>query len=148
MAEGKSPKVEKSKVSKAPISEEVIRRHYKRMPIALYHIKEEFLDTISSGTFPDALLLMVAFLAVVSFLRFYPIEWIILITIVLFLVTLYRPFLGLIAFTIVVFPIYMYQTPMLAWTFIIAAAAMLIYGYMHYRLAVFTYALFAMASRT
>jgi SpoVK/Ycf46/Vps4 family AAA+-type ATPase len=147
MAEARAPKSdqEAKKESRTPISEEVIKRHYKRMPIGIYHVREEFLDTISSGTFPDSIMVVVAFLAVVSFLSFYPIAWIVLVTVALFLVTLYRPFLGLILFTVVIFPIYMYQTPLLAWTFAVAAAAMLVYGYMHYRLAVFTYALFAMA---
>jgi transitional endoplasmic reticulum ATPase len=147
MVEAKAPKDDREtkKESKTPISEEVIKRHYKRMPIGLYHIREELMDTLTAGSFPDALLVVVALIAVVSFLNFYPIEWIIVIVIALFLITLYKPFLGLIFFTVAVFPIYMYQTPMLAWTFVVAAAVMLIYGYMHYRLAVFTYALFAMA---
>ncbi len=127
------------------VSREIIRRRHKGMPIGMYHLQEKLLDLTSTASFVDTLLILVAFITVASFLGFYPLTLLILIVIILFVTTLFRPFLGLIILTIAIFPIYMYQTPVLAWAFLVAAAAILIFGYKHYRLAVFTYALFGMA---
>jgi SpoVK/Ycf46/Vps4 family AAA+-type ATPase len=131
--------------SERSISKEIIKRRYGRTPIGLYHLKDRIIDIISTGSFVDSLLMMVAFMTVVSFLGFYPLSIIVIILIVLFAATLYRPFLGLILLNVALFPIYIYQTPLLAWVFLVAAAAILIYGYKHYRLAVFIYALVGMA---
>ncbi|MFI5412547.1 MAG: AAA family ATPase [Candidatus Micrarchaeales archaeon] len=126
-------------------SEEVIRRRRKIAPIGLYHIREKLLDITSTGSFVDAILILIAFVSVISFMGFYPIAIIIAILIVLFAVTLFQPFIGLVLFTVLVFPIYIYQTPLLAWSFFLAATFMLIYGYKHYRVAVFTYVLVGVA---
>ena len=127
------------------LSQEIIRKRYRRTPIGLYHLRERILDLTSTASFVDAILILIAFLAVVSHMGFYPIAVIAFLVVVLFVVTLFQPFLGLIIFTFVMFPIYIYQTPLLAWPFVVAATAMLIYGYKYYRVAVFTYVLFGLA---
>jgi transitional endoplasmic reticulum ATPase len=129
----------------AEISEQIIRKRYRKAPIGLYHLREKLMDVASNASFVDALLILIAFVSVASFLNFYPLSIVVAIVIVLFVVTLFQPFLGLILFTAAIFPIYIYQTPLLAWAFMLAASAMLIYGYRHYRVAVFTYVLFGMA---
>ncbi len=131
--------------AQAQVSREIIRRRYKKMPIGMYHIKEKALDVVTNANFVDSILILVAFISAVSFAGFYPLVLIVLIMVLLFAATLFRPFLGLIVFNIVLFPVYIYQTPVLAWFFFVAATAILIYGYVHYRLAVFTYALIGMA---
>ncbi len=127
------------------ISQQVIRRRHKMTPIGFYHLKEKIIDTTSTASFVDAILIVIAFLSVASFMNFYPLSIVILLAIILFFVTLFQPFVGLVLFTFVIFPVYIYQTPLLAWAFFLAASAMLIYGYMHYRVAVFTYALVGIA---
>ncbi len=130
---------------RARFSEEVIRRRRRIAPIGLYHIREKLLDITSTGSFVDSILILIAFISVLSFMGFYPLTIIGIIVIALIAVTLFQPFIGLVLFTIVIFPIYIYQTPLLAWAFFLAATFMLIYGYKHYRVAVFTYVLVGMA---
>ena len=123
------------------ISEQVIRRHYRNIPISVYRIKDRLIRLASSSSFLDAMLVPIAFAAVNIALNFYPpVVWIALL-LVLFIITLFSPFLGLLVLTAATFPPFAYQTPVLAWSFLIIAAAILIYGRMHYRVAVFTYLL-------
>lgn len=135
----------KSTVEKGKISKEVIRKHAKSMPLGIYNMKDNFMRMAANASFLDALLLIVAFVAMVWGLGFYPWEIALVLLIILFVVVLFQPFIGLIVFTIFIFPIFMYQAPVLAWTFLFVAAGILFYGYMHYRVMAFTYLIVALA---
>jgi len=126
------------------ISSNIVRKQY-RTPLGVYRIKDELSSLVGSSNFTDAVLVLVAFLIMSTAFNFYPLPLIIAGAIMLFFITLFQPFLGLIIFTLFVFPIFMYQTPVLAWTFLFLTSAMLIYGYMHYRTIIFVYILTSLA---
>ncbi len=126
------------------LSEKIVRKQY-RTPLGIYHIKDTLSHMLSSGNFIDALLATITFLVVSTALGFYPLPIAVLCAVILFFVALYQPFLGLILYTALSFPIFMYQAPVLAWSFLFLVSAMLIYGYMHYRTIMFTYLLTVLA---
>ncbi len=126
-------------------SEEVIRKKFGGTPIGLYGLKDKMINITSQASFLDALLLIVAFIGIMTSLPFYPLGVAVFIILLLFVCALLNPFLGLLVYTVLIFPVYMYQTPVLAWGFILGATVLLIFGYMHYRVAVFAYILTAFA---
>ncbi|MDE1871328.1 MAG: AAA family ATPase [Candidatus Micrarchaeota archaeon] len=124
---------------------DVLDRLYNGELNSKYPLLNRALNVVSNANFLDAALIALAFLATVTAFGFYPAVIALILIIALFAVTLRKPFLGLILFTLIAFPIYMYQVPVLAWAFLAGAAFMLIYGYIHYRVAAFIYALTALA---
>ena len=136
---------QKSAVSQGSVSQEIIRRHRKTGGIAGYGFKEKLTRLTSGSAFLDSLILVIAFIALVSALGFYPLVIAVLLVIVLFAATRYQPFIGLLVYTVITFPIFMYQVPVLAWVFLLAATLILIYGYKHYRVMAFVYLLVALA---
>ncbi|MCW6160449.1 MAG: AAA family ATPase [Candidatus Micrarchaeales archaeon] len=129
----------------ATVSKEIIRRRFKRTPISVYHLKDKLMDMSSAESFLDALLIALAFIAVNWAFGFYPVWIIFLLLVVLFFATLFQPFLGLLVYTLFIYPIFIYQAPVLAWAFLIPATGMLLYGFKYYRVIAFTYLLTALA---
>lgn len=134
-----------AEVAAPVVSKAIIRRRFKRTPIGVYHMKDKLIGMASAESFLDAILIALAFIAMNWAFGFYPIWAIALLLFVLFFVTLFQPFVGLLVFTLFVFPIFMYQAPVLAWAFLIPATGMLIYGFKYYRVIAFTYILTALA---
>ncbi len=132
-------------VGSAAVSKEIIRRRFKRTPIGVYHLKDKLMDMSSAESFLDALLISLAFIAVNWAFGFYPIWIIFLLLAVLFFATLFQPFLGLLIYTLFIYPVFMYQAPVLAWAFLIPATGMLLYGFKYYRAIAFTFLLTALA---
>ncbi len=127
------------------ISEEVIKKHYRRIPISFYRLKDQLIQLTSTASFLDAVLVSLAFIAVVTALNFYPIPVIIILLVLIFAATIFHPFIGLILFTFSILPVLAYQTPVLAWAFLVGASLILLLGYKHYRIAIFIYILSALA---
>ena len=121
-------------------SASIIRKYYKR-PLAFYRLKDEILRLTSNLHVSDAVLASLTFIALVFAFPYYPMFSIPIIFLVVFGATLYKPFLGLLILAVFTFPMLMYQVPVIAWLFLFAVSAMLIYGYMHFRTILYVYAL-------
>ncbi len=121
---------------------EIIRRH-QRIPIFFYSLDDKAVNLVRSPAFIDSLLVLLAFAAACLALNFYPLLIIIAIAVVLFIVTVKKPFLGLILLMIAVLPLLIYQMPALAWMYMIVMAASLIYGHKYYRTILLIYAIVA-----
>ncbi|MDE1810829.1 MAG: AAA family ATPase, partial [Candidatus Micrarchaeota archaeon] len=126
------------------ISTEIIRKHNIR-PILFYRFKNLYMEVTSNNNFLDALLIFFAFLAVTTALPFYPVVILIILLFALFAATLYHPFLGLIMFMVLIFPSVVYQTPALAWVFLLIISGSLIIGYRYYRTLAFCYIMLGLA---
>lgn len=114
------------------ISQDVIRK-YHRTPMAFYRIKDQYVDIVTNPNFIDALLLIAALVAFGAAFPFYPIIVLVILAIVLFIFTLRHAFLGFILLMVMVFPMLMYQTPALAYIFLLVMTMGLLFGYKHYR---------------
>ena len=125
-------------------SASIIKKYYKR-PLAFYRLIDEIMRLSSNFHITDALLAVVTFFALIFAFPYYPLFALPLIFILIFAATLFRPFLGLIVLAIFTFPMLVYQVPVIAWLFLFAISAMLIYGYMHYRTILYIYALAALS---
>src|SRR5208283_2827367 len=101
---------------------EIIRRH-QRIPIFFYSLDDKAVNLVRSPAFIDSLLVLLAFAAACLALNFYPLLIIIAIAVVLFIVTVKKPFLGLILLMIAVLPVLIYQMAALAWMYVIVMAA-------------------------
>ncbi|MDE1871364.1 MAG: AAA family ATPase [Candidatus Micrarchaeota archaeon] len=126
------------------ISKDVIRK-YHRAPMALYRIKDVYADVTTNPNFVDSLLVIAALIAFGGAFPFYPIIMLALIAFALFIVTLRHAFLGLIVLMAVIFPMLMYQTPSLAYIFIMIMSIGLVFGYRHYRTFIFAAILLPLA---
>ncbi len=126
------------------ISEQVIRKRHKT-PITIYRIKDQFIKITSNANMIDAGLLAIAFIALITTFPFYPIAIAAVLFVLLLVGAMRHAFLGLVLYTVFAFPIFMYQTPVLAWGFLFLATAFLVVGYMHFRTIAFAYILFAFA---
>ena len=140
-------KVTKSQAQggKNRVSEREIARNRRYLPLFAYGLMSRVEGLLYSGNLIDAILAVIAFVALDVALPFYPIAIAVVLTIAIFAATRYRAFLGLIALTVFSFPMFIYQTPALSWLFIIAASISLIYGYMHHRTILFLYMMFSAA---
>ncbi|MCL4371805.1 AAA family ATPase [Candidatus Marsarchaeota archaeon] len=114
-----------------------------RVPIWVYRLKDIVLRITENNNFVDALLIAAAFLLIAYVFPFYPYLLALLVLVFLFASTEYHPFLGFIFFMLAILPIFIYQTPALAWIFLFILSFSLVYGYMHYRTIIFTYILIA-----
>jgi SpoVK/Ycf46/Vps4 family AAA+-type ATPase len=123
------------------ISKKVIRKHYGNVPIAIYRIKDHFIKTVTVSSFRDAMLVSIAFLAAISALNFYPSPIAMVLLLALFFAALLTPFLGVALLFIFLFPIFMYQTPVLSWMFLMVGAASFVVAYKYYRAVVFIFVL-------
>lgn len=139
------PKARDPAVKRGSVSQEVIRRHRKFAPLGSYWLKDKLSNLASNNNFLDAVLVTLIFLSVATSFPFYPVAIILPLAVVLFIITLFQPFLGLMVLIIINFPIFAYQTPVLAWAFLLLSTLILVYGYMHYRAMIFAYLLAALA---
>ncbi|MDE1869022.1 MAG: AAA family ATPase [Candidatus Micrarchaeota archaeon] len=135
-----APPLRSAGPEKSELVQEIIRKHHKT-PIAVYKIKDMIMELSGNPHFMDMILLLLAFIAFVSAFPFYPIELLIIFGIVLIVASLKHPFLGLCLLMALMFPIIMYQTPPLAWVFMLLVSASLIFGYKYYRTIAFAYVL-------
>ncbi len=125
-------------------SREIIRRG-RKLPIAFYSLKDSAARLTARTSFMDAVLGATALLVIATALPFYPLPVLVLLLVLLVAITLYHPFLGLIALMALIFPAFMYQLPAIALFFLFIVSASLIIGYMHYRSLTFLYILVALA---
>ncbi len=114
-------------------------------PLWVYKLKDILWTIRANKNFLDAVLIAVAFVSLVIGFPFYPYVIAVVLLLLLFAVTEYNPFLGFILFMLFILPIFMYQSPALAWIFLFILSFSLIYGYMHYRTITFAYILIAAA---
>ena len=126
------------------ITRELIRKR-RRFPILVYRLKDILIKVRSNKYFIDSLLVALMFVSFVAGFPYYPLVIAALILILLFVITLYHPFLGLIVFMVVALPALIYQISYVAWIFLFVISMSLIYGYMHYRTIVFGYTMFFLA---
>jgi hypothetical protein len=89
------------------ISHDVIRK-YHSAPIAIYRIKDTYVDITSNPNFFDSLLVIISLIAFAAAFPFYPILILAVLAIVLFIFTLRHAFLGLIILMVLIFPMLMY----------------------------------------
>ncbi len=114
------------------ISKEVIRK-YHRTPLALYRVSDLYEEVVSNPNFFDAVLFIFSLIAFAAAFPFYPFIVIAVLAAALLVFTLRQPFLGLVLLMIMIFPMLMYQTPALAYIFVIVMTVALVFGYRHYR---------------
>ncbi len=126
------------------ISSTVIRKHL-GTPLGFYSMKDKINTLTSNASFLDSILVLAAFIATVTAFPFYPLQVIAVLAIILIIATLFHPFLGLVIYTALIIPIYIYQVPMLAWGLLFLVTFLLISGYMYYRTIAFIYILTALA---
>ena len=129
---------------KGSISHDVIRK-YHSAPIALYRIKDTYVDITTNPNFFDSLLVIAALIAFAAAFPFYPIIVLLILALVLFIFTLRHAFLGLIILMLLIFPMLMYQTPALAYIFLLLMTMGFVFGYRHYRTLVFAMILVPLA---
>ncbi len=132
----------------SPVSGNVARdviRKYRRIPVSFYRIKDVYADITTNPNFLDALLVIAAFVAFGGAFPFYPSMILALLVLALFIVTLRHAFLGLIVLMLMIFPMLMYQTPSLAYIFLMVMAVGLVFGYRHYRVFIFASILIPLA---
>ncbi len=125
-----------SPVISSSISQDVIRK-YHSVPIALYRIKDIYVDITTNPNFFDSVLVIAALLAFGAAFPFYPILILALLAVILFIFTLRHAFLGLIVLMLLIFPMLMYQTPALAYIFLLFVTLGFVLGYRHYRTLIF-----------
>ncbi len=129
--------VEEENSIKGSISKDVIRK-YRMTPMALYRIKDLYLEVTTNPNFLDAVLMVAALIAFASAFPFYPMIALVVLIIILFTFTLRHAFLGLCLLMVMAIPMLMYQAPSLGYVFLILMTVGLVFGYRHYR--VFTFA--------
>jgi SpoVK/Ycf46/Vps4 family AAA+-type ATPase len=129
------------------IARDIIRKH-RFTPMALYRIKDLYVDVTTNPNFIDALLVLASFIAFAAAFPFYPFIILAALCIVLFIGTLKHSFLGLILLMVMTFPMLMYQTPALAYVFLLIMVGALVYGYRHYRTMIFALILVPLALST
>ncbi len=120
-----------------------ILKQNKHAPLWYYRIEDLALNIRANKNFLDAVLVAVAFITIAAAFPFYPYALILLILVLLFAATEYHPFLGLILLMLVMLPVFIYQSPAMAWIFLFILSFSLIYGYLHYRTIIFMYILIA-----
>lgn len=121
---------------------EIIRKRHKA-PVFLYNIDERISSLVNLPAFPDAILAVLAFIGACSALKFYPLMISIPIAIVIFAVTVKKPFLGFLTLVTAIMPLLMYQFPALTWLYLMVLAGALLYGYKYHRTLLFLYVLIA-----
>ncbi len=121
---------------------EVIRKRHGG-PVFLYNLDERFSRLVHAPGFTDAILAVLAFIGANAALKFYPLILIAAFSVVIFAVTVKKPFVGFLALIIFIFPLLMYQMPALTWLYLLVLAGSLIYGYKYHRTLLFMYALVA-----
>ncbi len=110
-----------------------------RMPIFLYRFKDLLINVTTSHQFFNTMLVLAAFVCLVTAFPFYPILLIVILMVILFAVSMYHSFPGYVLLMLLTLPVIIYQAPALGWVFIFLISMSLIYGYMHHRMLVFLY---------
>jgi hypothetical protein len=128
---------------KTIVSQEIIRK-YHTTPLFLYRLKDIALDIKQSDNFIDALLIVMAFIALWAALPSYPIIIAVILAMVIFFAGIKNGFLGLLLMILLSLPMVMYQVPALAEIYVIVMSLTMIYGYMHHRTIAFLYILVAL----
>ena len=126
------------------VAREIIKRHSKA-PLAFYKIKDWVVRLTTSANFFDAVVMALAFAAVVSALPSYPVTIIAILLVALIVATLRHPLLGLVVLMGFTMPALMYQAPAMAWAFFAVISVCLVFGYMHFRTIGFVFLVIALA---
>ncbi|MDE1834827.1 MAG: ATP-binding protein, partial [Candidatus Micrarchaeota archaeon] len=117
------------------------RQIYSHTPMFFYWSKDVIKAFISQKNFPDALAVVFASASVAIAFPFFPVLILIPLLLITFIITLYSPLLGLMALLFETLPMFIYQTPLLAWIMIIFMSFGLFIAHKHYRSITFVYAL-------
>ena len=110
-----------------------------RMPIFLYKLKDLAINITTSHNFFNTMLVLAAFVSLVTAFPFYPLVMIIILLILLFAIGMYHSFPAYALLMLLTMPVVIYQAPALGWVFLFLISLSLIYGYMHHRMLVFLY---------
>ncbi|MGB9732555.1 MAG: AAA family ATPase [Candidatus Micrarchaeales archaeon] len=141
-ASSKSSKNPKEKVNALRQKKKVVVK--KNVPMFIYWLKDILRDFISHKNFADALATTFA-LASISFAApFLPPTIIIPLLILTFILTMVHPLIGLMALFFESLPMFIYQTPLLAWLFMLFMGVAFLFGFKHYRTITFIYMLSAL----
>jgi len=113
----------------------------RKAPLYIYWLKDLLRQFVSHKNFPDALATSFA-LASISFAApFLPLPIMIVLLILTFVLTMIHPLIGLMALFFESLPMFIYQTPLLAWLFMLFMGVAFLFGFKHYRTITFIYML-------
>lgn len=135
---------EKSKLDisfKAKKEEEPAKHRSSYVPISYYWLKDVVKEFLGRSNFPDALAVVFASFSVSLAFPFFPPIILAPLLLITFIITFYSPLLGLMALLFETLPMFMYQSPLLAWIMIIFMSIALFIGHKHYRSITLVYAL-------
>lgn len=135
---GKKPKAETDTTANI---EKQMKRKKSNVPLGLFWIKNLIKDFVSHKYFPDSMLSVFTILSVAIAFPFYPLVLLIPFLIITFILARIHPFVGLIALVFITIPMFIYQTPLLAWVLLILVSIAFITGFKHYRTITLAYAL-------
>jgi SpoVK/Ycf46/Vps4 family AAA+-type ATPase len=114
------------------------------LPLSTYWLKDILKDFTSHKNFPDAIATTFTLASVSLALPFLPIEIVIPLLVLTFVVTMIHPLAGLMVLFFETLPMFIYQAPLLAWLFTIFVSISLLLGFKHYRIITLTYLLIAL----
>ncbi|MFP3278692.1 MAG: hypothetical protein RXP92_00005, partial [Candidatus Micrarchaeota archaeon] len=113
----------------------------RKAPLYIYWLKDLLRQFASHKNFLDALATSFA-LASISFAApFLPIPIMIALLILTFVLTMIHPLIGMMALFFESLPMFIYQTPLLAWLFMLFMGVAFLFGFKHYRTITFIYVL-------
>ena len=124
-------------------SEQIIRE-YKNLPIRFYDFKDFIQRIVSDRRFIDAVMIVFAFISATIALPYYPILFVIILAGLLFVASMKHPFLGVSLLATLIIPMIVYQAPGLAWIYMFAFTATLIFGFINYRAIILAYLLISL----
>jgi SpoVK/Ycf46/Vps4 family AAA+-type ATPase len=134
--EKSSKKSKKTSIRKIPIK--------KRLPLSFYWFKDILKDFVSHKNFPDALAAVFTLFSISFAAPFFPPYIIFVLAIITFIFAMIHPLFGLMALMFESLPMFIYQTPLLGWLFMIFMGVSFIFGFKHYRTITFIYMLSAL----
>ena len=117
------------------------KRESKIVPISFYWIKDYIRQFLRNKNFPDAMAATFAVASVALAFPLFPLPILIAMLAITFVITIFSPLLGLMALLFETFPMFIYQSPLLAWILTIFITIALFLGYKHYRTITLIYLL-------
>ena len=136
-----NPAPDKPDVQKKESAKKKERRESKMVPISFYWIKDYIRQFLRNKNFPDAMAATFAVASVAIAFPLFPLPVLIALLAITFVITIFSPLLGLMALLFETFPMFIYQSPLLAWILTIFITISLFLGYKHYRTITLIYLL-------
>ncbi len=109
------------------------RSRYTHVPLFTYKAKDIVRQFLGHKNLPDAISATFAAASVAIVFPFFPIQILIPLLFLTFVITMIHPLAGLIVLLFETLPMLIFQVPLLAWIFCIFVSIALILGYKHYR---------------